>query len=128
MPAVRLVVRSFLSIYFVVRTVFIDLAKMLRTMLKATLQMSTAAPIGTNKLGTRGSISGVFDPFNTNLRRNPNANRNNRGSAVNQLLGRSSRQRSARGAVPGDLGDLEGGKRHGKVCFDCMLIYSEKEA
>ena len=120
MKAVRLVIRSFQSIFIRLNS-FIDIGKMLRTMLKATLQMSTAAPIGSNKLGTRGSISGVLDPFNTNLRRNPNASRNNRGSAVNQLLGRSTRQRSARGAVPGDLGDLEGGKRHGKVCFDYCL-------
>ena len=92
---------------------------MLQTMLKATLQMSTAAPVGTN----RGSISGVFDPFNSNVRRNTNATRNNRGSVVNQLLGRPvSRSRSTRRTVDGDLGDLEGGKRHGKVCFVKFII------
>ena len=92
---------------------------MLRTMLKATLQMSTAAPMGSNRLSTRGSISGVFDPFNTNLRRNSNVARHSRRSAVNQLLGRPPAQRSTKRADCGDLCDMEGGKRHGKVCFAC---------
>ena len=83
--------------------------------------MSTAAPIGSNKLGVRGLVSGVFDPFNTNLRRNPNAARNSRGSAVNQLLGRPAGRRSSRRDVEEDLGELEGGKRHGKVCFESFV-------
>ena len=78
--------------------------------------------MGSNRLGTRGSISGVFDPFNTNLRRNSNAARNNRGSAVNQLLVRPPTRRSTKRAVDGELGDLEGGKRHGKVCFLYQLF------
>lgn len=83
--------------------------------------MSTATPVGSNRrLSTRGSISGVFDPLNTNSRRNSNApNAGRRSSAVNQILGRPApSRRASKRSVRGSFDDIEeGGKRHEKVRF-----------
>lgn len=88
------------------------LAVMLQTMLKATWEMSTAAPVRPSSLVIRGGLAGVLDPFNSKLRRSLDSTTS---AGKNVQMGRRAVRRKGgarRRAMASNWGgDMETGRR-----------------